>query len=90
MYGRHNREYTPREVEALAHAAGSETKYLGTADVYEKHVDPSTAALLIARGDELHLRGETIVFVGRKTSSLSCHPRDSTTAIRHDYLVNCP
>lgn len=66
VYGRHNREYTPREVEALAHGAGFVTHYLGTVDVYESYVDPSTAALLIAREDELNLRGETIFFVGRK------------------------
>lgn len=69
VYGRHNREYTPLEVEALAHSAGFETHYLGTVDVYDKHVDPSTAALLIAREDKLNLRGETIVFVGRKAGA---------------------
>ena len=74
VYGRHNREYTPREVEALAHGAGFETHYLGTADVYENHVDPSTAALLIAREDDLHLRGETIVFVGRKAGPPTAPP----------------
>ena len=74
VYGRHNREYTPREVEALAHGAGFETHYLGTADVYEDHVDPSTAALMIAREDALNLRGETIVFVGRKTGAPTAPP----------------
>jgi hypothetical protein len=74
VYGRHNREYTPREVEALAHGAGFETHYLGTADVYEDHVDPSTAALMIAREDELSLRGETIVFVGRKAGPPTAPP----------------
>jgi glycosyltransferase involved in cell wall biosynthesis/SAM-dependent methyltransferase len=74
VYGRHNREYTPREVEALAHGAGFETHYLGTVDVYEDHVDPSTAALMIAREDELHLRGENIVFVGRKAGPPSAPP----------------
>mgnify|MGYP003112466231 CR=1 FL=1 len=74
VYGRHNREYTPREVEALAHGAGFETHYLGTADVYEDYVDPSTAALMIAREDDLHLRGETIVFVGRKAGPPTAPP----------------
>lgn len=74
VYGRHNREYTPREVEALAHGAGFETHYLGTVDVYEDYVDPSTAALLIAREDELNLRGETIFFVGRKVGSPTAPP----------------
>ena len=74
VYGRHNREYTPREVEALAHGAGFETHYLGTADVYEDHVDPSIAALMIAREDDLSLRGETIVFVGRKAGAPTAPP----------------
>lgn len=74
VYGRHNREYTPREVEALAHGAGFETHYLGTADVYEDYVDPATAALMIARDDDLSLRGETIVFVGRKVGAPTSPP----------------
>jgi len=74
VYGRHNREYTPHEVEALAHGAGFETHYLGTSDVYDDHVDPATAALMIAREDNLHLRGETIVFVGRKAGVPSAPP----------------
>ncbi|MFG6501338.1 glycosyltransferase [Sulfitobacter sp. 1A15106] len=74
VYGRHNREYTPREVEALAHGAGFETQFLGTTDVYDTHVDPATAALMIAREDALELRGETIVFVGRKTGVPSAPP----------------
>lgn len=74
VYGRHNREYTPREVEALAHSAGFETQHLSTVDVYEDHVDPSTAALMIAREDNLELRGETIFFVGRKTGAPTAPP----------------
>lgn len=74
VYGRHNREYTPSEVEALAHGAGFETHYLGTADVYEDHVDPATAALMIAREDDLNLRGENIVFVGRKAGPPTAPP----------------
>lgn len=66
IYGRHNREYAPRELEALGHAAGFETHYLGTADVYDRGIDPGTAALLAARGDDLSLRGENIIYVGRK------------------------
>ncbi|MBQ0747911.1 MAG: glycosyltransferase [Marinobacter sp.] len=74
VYGRHNREYTPHEVEALAHSAGFETHHLSTVDVYESRVDPSIAALMIAREDELNLRGETIVFVGRKAGSPTAPP----------------
>ncbi|MEO0379921.1 MAG: glycosyltransferase, partial [Pseudomonadota bacterium] len=66
VYGRHNREYAPREVEALGQAAGFETHYLGTADVYDLEIDPGTAAMLAARESDLSLRGENIVYVGRK------------------------
>lgn len=74
VYGRHNREYTPREVETLAHAAGFETRHLGTLDVYDNTVNPYTAAFMIARGDKLNLRGETIFYVGRKTGSQTPMP----------------
>jgi glycosyltransferase involved in cell wall biosynthesis len=74
VYGRHNREYTPREVEALAHGAGFVTQHLSTVDVYDNKVDPSIAALMIAREDELNLRGETIFFVGRKAGQPTAPP----------------
>jgi len=74
VYGRHNREYTPREIEALAHGAGFVTQHLSTVDVYEDKVDPSIAALMIARDDELNLRGETIFFVGRKAGQPTAPP----------------
>jgi len=67
VYGRHNREYTPREVESLAAAAGFETRVLKTVDVYDDSIDPGTAELLHGRDDDLALRGETIFFVGKKT-----------------------
>ena len=67
VYGRHNREYAPREVEELAAAAGFETHVLKTVDVYDDAIDPGTAELLCARDDNLALRGETTFFVGRKT-----------------------
>jgi hypothetical protein len=66
VYGRHNREYAPRELAILGAAAGFETEFLGTADVYDTHVDPATAEMLRARGDDLALRGENIVYVGTK------------------------
>lgn len=74
VYGRHNREYTPREVETLARAAGFETEVLRTADVYDDGIDPATAELLVARDDDLSLRGETIFYLGRKTSAPSGPP----------------
>lgn len=66
VYGRHNREFTPHEVEALARSAGFETDRLLTADVYDKAIDAETARLLAARGDDFALRGENILYVGRK------------------------
>lgn len=74
VYGRHNREYAPRELEILGLAAGFETEFLGTADVYDKIIDPATAALLLSRNDNLSHRGENIVYVGTKTSSPGAAP----------------
>src|SRR6056297_87938 len=65
VYGRHNREYAPLEVETLARSAGFETHVLKTVDVYDDKIDPGTAELLCARDDNLALRGETIFYVGR-------------------------
>jgi len=64
VYGRHNREFTPREVERLCAAAGFTTELLRTADVYDDHIDPETARLLEQRGS-FELRGENILYVGR-------------------------
>jgi glycosyltransferase involved in cell wall biosynthesis/SAM-dependent methyltransferase len=69
VYGRHNREYAPHEVETLAQSAGFETEILKTVDVYDDAIDPGTAELLHARDDNLALRGETIFYVGRKTGA---------------------
>jgi len=69
VYGRHNREYAPHEVERLAQATGFETQSLKTLDVYDEEIDPGVAGLLSERDDDLSLRGETIFYVGRKTST---------------------
>ncbi|MGF1552551.1 MAG: glycosyltransferase [Paracoccaceae bacterium] len=69
-YGRHNREWAPREVAALAEAAGFETERLATADVYDDRIDADAAALLAARGDDFTMRGETILYVGRRPARL--------------------
>ncbi len=67
FYGRHNREFTPHEVAALAQAVGFETELLTTADFYPKLVDTAHAtALLAGRGADPALRRQTIVYVGRK------------------------
>ncbi len=67
-HGRHNREYVPREVEALGRAAGFETARLLTGDVYDTRIDPEAAALLAGRGS-FSLRGETIFWLGRKAGA---------------------
>ena len=69
VYGRHNREYAPFEVERLAQATGFETRSLKTLDVYDDTIDPDIARLLCERDDDLSLRGETIFYVGRKTGA---------------------
>lgn len=67
VYGRHNREYAPQELAEIGTAAGFETVSLKTLDVYDRNIDPATAELLMARGDDLSLRGETIFYLARKT-----------------------
>ena len=69
VYGRHNREYAPPELAELGQGAGLETVQLRTIDVYDQNMDPGTAELLVARGDDLSLRGETIFYLARKTEA---------------------
>ena len=66
VHGRHNREYVPGEIRALGEAAGFETVTLATTDVYDTRIAPEIAALLVARGEDFALRGETIFWIGRK------------------------
>lgn len=66
VYGRHNREYAPLELPEIGQAAGFETVSLQTYDVYGQDIDPGTAELLVARCDDLSLRGETIFYLARK------------------------
>ncbi|MEM9145087.1 MAG: glycosyltransferase [Pseudomonadota bacterium] len=73
-YGRHNREYAPAELRALAEAAGFETGRLLSADVYDDRIEPATAALLTARGDHMALRGETLFWLGHKTTAPGAAP----------------
>lgn len=68
VYGRHNREYAPHEIETMAMSAGFESRTLTTVDVYDDKIDPGIAELLHDRGDDLSLRGETIFYVGQKIS----------------------
>ncbi|MGR3660745.1 MAG: glycosyltransferase [Paracoccaceae bacterium] len=67
VYGRHNREYTPKEVELFCQSAGFRTTELKAVDVYGDDIDPATAEMLVLRDDDLNLRGETIFYVGQKS-----------------------
>lgn len=69
VYGRHNREYAPTELEILGKSAGFETIRLSTYDVYDRECDPGIAELLVSREDDLKLRGETIFYLGQKIGS---------------------
>lgn len=75
VYGRHNREYAPNELPELGQAAGFETRSLRTFDVYDRHVDPVAAELLVARKDILALRGETIFYLAQNTGEVAGVPK---------------
>jgi glycosyltransferase involved in cell wall biosynthesis/SAM-dependent methyltransferase len=74
VYGRHNREYAPVELSELGAAAGFETVSLKTFDVYGDDMTPEAAELLVARGDDLSLRGENIVYLARKADAPGAPP----------------
>ncbi len=67
VYGRHNREYAPQELAMLGNAAGFETVRLQTFDVYDRHIEPEMAQILVSRGDDLSMRGENIQYLARKS-----------------------
>ena len=69
VYGRHNREYAPQELAKLGEAAGLETVRLQTIDVYDRHIEAEAAKILVARGDDLSMRGENIQYLARKAGS---------------------
>ena len=69
VYGRHNREYAPRELAQIGEAAGFETLRLQTFDVYDRHIEPQMAEILVAREDDLSLRGENIQYLARKAGA---------------------
>jgi glycosyltransferase involved in cell wall biosynthesis/SAM-dependent methyltransferase len=71
-YGRHNREYTPLEVESLGRYAGFETVTLKTADVYRREEVPENLVEYMAEHNKpLDLRGQNIFYFGRKNSGVS-------------------
>jgi glycosyltransferase involved in cell wall biosynthesis/SAM-dependent methyltransferase len=82
-YGRHNREYTPQEVEELGRYAGLETLSLMTADLFRSgEVSRDLVDYMDLHGHSLDLRGQTIFYLGRKTSSTSSfgYPQSLYTA----------
>jgi len=69
-YGRHNREYTPHEVEQLGRYARFETALLETIDVYRQEGAPDALLRFMAENAcPLDLRGQNIVYIGRKNST---------------------
>jgi hypothetical protein len=69
-YGRHNREYTPLEVESLARYAGFDTISLETADVYGRADVPEELIRYMKEHDHpLELRGHNIFYLGRKNAA---------------------
>jgi glycosyltransferase involved in cell wall biosynthesis/SAM-dependent methyltransferase len=69
VYGRHNREYAPQELVMIGNAAGFETVRLDTIDVYDRHIEPQIAQLLVGRDDDLSMRGENIQYLARKVAT---------------------
>jgi glycosyltransferase involved in cell wall biosynthesis/SAM-dependent methyltransferase len=66
-YGRHNREYTPREVESLGRYGGFETLLVHTEDIYHQDEVPSSLVDYMSRESfPLDLRGQNIFYLGRK------------------------
>jgi len=74
-YGRHNREYTPLEVESLGRYAGFESALLDTADVYRQDEAPQALVRYMSeRQHPLDLRGQNIFYLGRKRADAAPAP----------------
>ena len=74
-YGRHNREYTPLEVEGLGRYAGFETVSLETKDVYPREEIPKhLVQYMMEHKKSLELREQNIFYFGRKSSSIRSGP----------------
>ncbi len=73
--GRHNREYAPGEVEALGRFAGMETILLNTVDPGpQTDIADEIRDLVHSRGLPPGLRGQHIVYVGRKSATVANAP----------------
>jgi len=66
VYGRHNREYVPREVEELGLYAGFDTNLLETADVYDQEEVPQELSAELGQQFSTELRGQNIFYLGCK------------------------
>ncbi len=68
VYGRHNREYTPHEVEALGRYGAFETLLVHTEDIYRQDEVPRSLVEYMSREPfPLELRGQNIFYLGRKS-----------------------
>lgn len=67
-YGRHNREYTPQEIELLGRSVGLSTLELTTKDIYPDHVGQAHAFASTFQKftTPLELRGQNIFYTGIK------------------------
>jgi glycosyltransferase involved in cell wall biosynthesis/SAM-dependent methyltransferase len=75
VYGRHNREFTPLEVDRLGQYAGFERALLETADVYRQDVPPDALVRYMAENRlPLDLRGQNIFYAGRKSPAAQVGP----------------
>jgi len=71
-YGRHNREYTPQEVECLGRFVGLDTALLDTADIYRQCDVPEALRDFMAEQKlPLNLRRQNIFYVGRKSANVT-------------------
>lgn len=68
VYGRHNREYTPHEIELLGQSVGLSTSCLMTKDVYPTQIDDAHnfAANFPDMKNPYALRGQNIFYTGAK------------------------
>jgi glycosyltransferase involved in cell wall biosynthesis/SAM-dependent methyltransferase len=79
VYGRHNREYTPLEVDRLGAYAGFERGLLETADVYRQDAPPEALVRYMAENRlPLELRGQNIFYAGRKRAGAAFGPPPSS------------
>jgi glycosyltransferase involved in cell wall biosynthesis/SAM-dependent methyltransferase len=74
-YGRHNREYTPHEVEGLGRYGGFETLFVQTEDIYRQDEAPTSLVDYMSRESfPLGSRGQNIFYLGRKSASAAPAP----------------